>query len=79
MLPTSERNIGSHVLDMPVRVSVLAAVAHVPLDRRTMGACTLQCFFRATSASKRVPELSKVIQEQLTRHHSDEAIACIVV
>ena len=61
MLPRSERNTGTHMLDMPVRASLLVE-AHLSLDTRTM---ELQGFL-ANSASRRAPGLSNVVQKQLT-------------
>ena len=39
MPPRGKRNFGTHLLDMFVRASLLAE-AHLPLDRRTLGAWT---------------------------------------
>lgn len=39
MLPRGQRNTGTHLLDMPMRTSLLAK-ARLPLDVRTLGAWT---------------------------------------
>ena len=60
---------------MPVRASLLAE-AHLPLDRRTLGAWTAP----GLPSKQCKPGQNKVVfQEQLTRHHPDEVAAYAVV
>ena len=66
MLPRGERNTGIHLLDIPVRASLLAE-AHLPLDRGTLEAWTDS----RLSSKQCKPGQNKVVQEQLTRHHPE--------